>query len=348
MTAKKTEQAKALLVRYIRDHRLKRGDKLPSQDFLRQTFKFGTVTISSAINELKHDGVLEVRDKVGVFIIDPNADGHTGRVIGITARYAENNLYYSCILTALQMHLVAEGCLARLFCYQGRSKKETIFYQIDDYPGLRRSLENRELQGLIHLDDFSAASLKFIRSKKVPLVFTGSIGGIAPNGVFFDQAGTLQEIGRRLKKENPQRPALICQPSVVECVQEHFLQAFGAEKKIYTMKYVKDAEKVANEIIRMPERERHDWIIYMDDILALTVTSKLAITLPPEQWPRAVIMRNLQFEMYYPVKKPIFYDCNLSEFAAVGVSLLMDAMKNGILDPKKVYYKFKPSIQQEN
>ena len=106
MTERKTEQAKSLLVRYIRDQQMKRGDRLPPQDFLRKTFKFGTATISAAINELKDDGVLEVRDKVGVFVIDPNADGHAGRTIGITMRHAENSLYYSCILTALQMRLV--------------------------------------------------------------------------------------------------------------------------------------------------------------------------------------------------------------------------------------------------
>ena len=118
MTERKTEQAKSLLVRYIRDQQMKRGDRLPPQDFLRKTFKFGTATISAAINELKDDGVLEVRDKVGVFVIDPNADGHAGRTIGITMRHAENSLYYSCILTALQMRLVEEGCMIRLFRYQ--------------------------------------------------------------------------------------------------------------------------------------------------------------------------------------------------------------------------------------
>ncbi len=338
MTERKTEQAKSLLVRYIRDQQMKRGDRLPPQDFLRKTFKFGTATISAAINELKDDGVLEVRDKVGVFVIDPNADGHAGRTIGITMRHAENSLYYSCILTALQMRLVEEGCMIRLFRYQKETERKGIFFQIDDFPGLRRSLENQELQGLIHLDDFSMQSLKFIRSKKVPLVFVGSLGGIAPNGVVYDQARTMREIGIRLKRENPRRPALICQPSVLKCVQDHFQEAFGHDKKIYAGSSIPDAEKIADEILRMPDRERHDWIIYMDDILALAVTSRLAVSLPPEKLPRAVIMRNLQFQMRYPAKDPIFYDSNLSEFASIGVSLLMGAMKEGKLDAGKVYY----------
>ena len=76
----------------------------------------------------------------------------------------------------------------------------------------------------------------------------------------------------------------------------------------------------------------------MDDILALAITSSLAVSLPSEKLPRAVIMRNLQFQLRYPVREPIFYDSSLSEFASIGVSLLMGAMKEGKLEAGKVYY----------
>lgn len=336
---RKTEQAKSLLVRYMHDQQMKRGDRLPSQDFLRKTFKFGTATISSAINELKNDGVLDVRDKVGVFVIDPYADGHAGRTIGITIRHAENSFYYSCILTALQMRLIEAGCMIRLFRYQNETKRKGILFQIDDFPGLRRSIENHELQGLIHLDDFGVQALKFIQSRKIPVVFVGSPGGIAPNGVFFDLCDTMQKIGIRLKREKPQRPVLLCQPSVLKCVQERFLDAFGDNKKIYTGCCIQDAEKIADEILFMPEEERPDWMICMDDILALALVSRLATVLPPKKMPRAVILRNLQFQIRYPVKDPVFYDTDLSEFASIGVSLLMKAMKEENLNAGKVYYR---------
>ena len=65
MTERKTERAKQLLVRYIRDRQMTNGDKLPPQNELRRIFRYGAATISSAINALKSDGVLDVRDKVG-------------------------------------------------------------------------------------------------------------------------------------------------------------------------------------------------------------------------------------------------------------------------------------------
>ena len=148
----------------------------------------------------------------------------------------------------------------------------------------------------------------------------------------------MREIGIRLKRDNPRCPALMCQPSVLKCVRDHFQEAFGHDGKIYVGSSIQDAEQIADEILRMPDGKRHDWMIYMDDILALAVTSRLAVSLPPERLPRAAIMRNLQFQMRYPVKDPIFYDSSLSEFASIGVSLLMDAMKAGKLDAGKVYY----------
>ena len=114
MAEQKTEHVKRMIVRYIREQQLKSGERLPSQDFFRKKFSCGTTTVRAAIEELKNDGVLEVRDKVGVYVIDPNADGHTASVIGICAIYSDSP-YYCCLLCAIQSHLNRLGCMARLF-----------------------------------------------------------------------------------------------------------------------------------------------------------------------------------------------------------------------------------------
>ena len=209
MTERKAERVKQLLVRYIRDRQMTNGDKLPPQNELRRIFHYGAATVSFAINALKQDGVLEVRDKVGVFVADPEAGGHAGRIIGITMLYDENNFYYSCLLASLQIHLVENGCTIRLFRCLRKEKIERILWEIDDFPGLRRSIENNEIQGLIHLDDFSHAALDFIKSKKLPLIFVGSRGGIAENGVFFDHNRIVKEACEMLKQKQARRPALM-------------------------------------------------------------------------------------------------------------------------------------------
>lgn len=338
MTERKAERVKQLLVRYIRDRQMTNGDKLPPQNELRRIFHYGAATVSSAINALKQDGVLEVRDKVGVFVADPEAGGHAGRIIGITMLYDENNFYYSCLLASLQIHLVENGCTIRLFRCLRKEKIERILWEIDDFPGLRRSIENNEIQGLIHLDDFSHAALDFIKSKKLPLIFVGSRGGIAENGVFFDHNRIVKEACEMLKQKQARRPALICQASVRQEVEAVFCENFGSAAPVFIKCTSGDDQNIVGTILAMPEKERPDWLICLEDFAALQLISGLARNLGPEKMPGAFIMYNRASGMHYPLSKLICCDNDLYRFAAIGVDLLMQAMMSGKQDTGAVFY----------
>lgn len=338
MTERKTERAKQLLVRYIRDRLMTTGDKLPPQNELRRIFHYGAATISSAITALKLDGVLEVRDKVGVFVADPEAGGHAGRVIGITMLHGENNFYYSCLLASLQIHLVENGCTTRLFRCLRKGKNERILWETDDFPGLRRSIENNEIQGLIHLDDFSHAALDFIKSKKLPLIFVGSRGGIAENGVFFDHNRIVKEACKMLKQKQAQRPALICQSSIRQEVEAVFRENFGSAAPVFIKCTPEDDQNIAGMVLAIPENERPDWLICLDDFAALHLCSGLARNLGPENMPGAFIMYNRASGMHYPLSKLICCNNDLCKFAAIGVDLLMKAMMSGRQDTGAVFY----------
>ena len=329
MTERKTERAKQLLVRYIRDKKIKSGEKLPSQNELRRTFKFGSATICSAINALKEDGVLEVRDKVGVFVLDPDAGGHAGRVIGITLSWTINSLYYSSLLTHLQLHLMQNGCSTRLFRRSSPPGDGNIFGEIDDYPGLYRSLKQQEIQGLIHLDDFTPQSLNFIKSQNIPLVFIGSPGGIAANGVMLDHAGVVKAACLRLKKMGAGRSILICQECIRPCVEKIFCENAPEKSKIFSGSATEMDSVFCREYLAMPETERPDWLICLDDWLALSCLSGLAREIAPEKMPGAVIMCNAAAGFRYPVRRLIFYNNDLNEFSSRGVDLLMKAMRSG-------------------
>ncbi|MBQ9500725.1 MAG: GntR family transcriptional regulator [Lentisphaeria bacterium] len=338
MTERKTERAKQLLVRYIRDRQLKNGDKLPPQNELRQIFRYGATTISSAINALKHDGVLDVRDKVGVFVLNPEAGGHAGRVIGITMVHGENNFYYSCLLASLQMHLVENGCMVRLFRCLRRETSERILFETDDFPGLRRSIENSEIQGLIHLNDLSRNALEFIGSKKLPLIFVGSPGGIAENGVFFDYGRIVEEACGMLKKRQARHPVLICPASVRQEVEEIFFGNFGRTASVFSGSRLGDDRDIVRKILAMHESERPDWLICLDDFAGLALTSALARRLGPDKMPGAFIMYDRASRMDYPLSKLICCDNDLHKFAAIGVKLLMKTMMSGGQSTGAVFY----------
>ena len=84
---RKMKLARKELLRYIFDAQLKVGDKLPSQAALVGSMGLSSSTIIRAVNSLKDEGVLEVRDKVGVFLRDDHLVGKSGRTVaGLTQR----------------------------------------------------------------------------------------------------------------------------------------------------------------------------------------------------------------------------------------------------------------------
>ncbi len=345
-SGRKTEQVKQLLVRYVRDERLQSGDRLPALDFLRRLFNVGTATISAAVDELKLDGVLEVRDKVGVFVRDPNADGHAGRIIGITASCLEESPYHCCMLCALQMKLIGEGCHSRIYRRDISHCENSFDFKIDEFPGLKRSIENGELDGIIHLDDFKEESIRFISRHHIPLVFVGS-EGISPNGVFFDQKMMLTEICRKLPEFRALRPALYSSGGIDKYLNPLFMELTDNRGQVYSGFTLEDGEKIALKILALPAEQRPDWIIYMDDTMALKITSVLALRLPAAELPRAVISGNKQLKISYPVPDPVLYDIDLFEAAGMGVNMLMNAMKTGNLEQGRIYYHY-PSREKKN
>jgi DNA-binding LacI/PurR family transcriptional regulator len=88
----------------------------------------------------------------------------------------------------------------------------------------------------------------------------------------------------------------------------------------------------------MPEEERPDWLICLDDVQALALLSSLACSLAPEKMPGAVVLCNLPSQFYYPVKKLILFNNNLKEFAKTAVNLLIKAMTSGNQETGQVFY----------
>ena len=336
MPENKTEQVKQLIVRYIRDKNMKRGSKLPSQDFFRRRFKCGTATVSAAISDLKNDKVLEVRDKVGVFIIDPNADGHSGRTVGITTRHISEVPYYSTLLCCLQKNLILAGCKVHIFCYAGKVQDSSIF-SVNDFPGLKRSIENNIIDGLIHLDSFFDSSLAIFRKHNIPLLFVGSIEG-AKNGLFYDIENALKEIYRKLQIMNVKRTSLFATTVIRKYVEPLLLEITKDHGAMYSACTLEESAKVARDIIAQPRDKRPEYIIYTDDVLAQKIIAEFAINLPNDELPGAIIMRSKQLMQCFAVKDPIFFDIDLEAVAKQATNILLDAIKKENPDIGHVLY----------
>ena len=346
MAEQKTEHVKRMIVRYIREQQLKRGERLPSQDFFRQKFSCGTTTVRAAIEELKNDGVLEVRDKVGVYVIDPNADGHTASVIGICAIYSDSP-YYCCLLCAIQSHLNRLGCMAHLF-FKYRPDDRTspdLYYDISDYPGLARSVESKILDGIIHLDDFNDRALRFFAKAGIPTLSAGGLP-LSENSVSYDLGDILRRMCVRLKKMNVTCPALVSVKTTEAHIDPLFLKYTGGQGIILSNEvFTDDGSRFIERFMALPEDRRPDLILYMDDILAQAITSKLVFLLPREKLPKAMIFRSRQLQTIFAVENPVFFNMDLDHFAALIVNTLMKNVKIGNIHIGRICYR--PEEQPE-
>ena len=322
MAEQKTEHVKRMIVRYIREKQIKSGERLPSQDFFRRQFACGTTTVRAAIEELKNDGVLEVRDKIGVYVIDPNADGHAASEIGICAVYSDSP-YYCCLLCALQSHLIQSGCMAHLFFkYKPDPRDNTLYYDVSDFPGLARSVENKILDGLIHLDDFNDYSLRFFAKAGIPTLSAAGLP-LSENSVTYGLSEILRRMCAKLKKMNVKRPALVSVKATEHFIDPLFLECTGGKGILLSNDAFAKGDLFVKKFLAIPEEERPDMVLYMDDILAQSITSQLVFRLPHDKLPRAMILRNKQLRATFAVENPVFFNMDLDDFAALIVNTLM-------------------------
>ena len=101
-----TETVKSWLVYYIKEHGLKKGDRLPSQAEIREALDVGSVTIQRALKALAAAEIVTIRKNRGVFLNKTDLDGFFGRKIGIVCTRLPGSVSKSIFLQNLQIFLL--------------------------------------------------------------------------------------------------------------------------------------------------------------------------------------------------------------------------------------------------
>jgi DNA-binding LacI/PurR family transcriptional regulator len=349
MAESKTEQAKQLLVRYIHDKKMERGSRLPGQDFFRREFKYGTTTIGAAIRELQKDGVLDVRDKIGAYLLDPNANGYMGRTIALTAMHLGNSAFYSALSSFIQVKLMNRGCLMRLF-YCEKPGVKTLC-SIDDFSGLRRCIDNGEIQGVIHIDDFDKDTEGFLREMNIPAISIGGANTAAAKcGIFINQLDVMRHGAETLKSIGIKRPAVLNNRTLFKHFKNDFeaiikkLWSNSTSSVFYSAYDAQGGRELAESFAQLPSDERPDGIIIMDDIVGGAFTSELALRLNASQLPKAVVMRNKQLNIPFSLSEILYYDVDLLKFAEEASNIIYKAMQCSIMDSG--YAIFEPELNK--
>ena len=324
MAGVKTGLVKQALVRYIRERKLRPGDRLPPQGALRKSLGFGTATITAAIHELKEDQVLAVRDKIGVFVLNPEADGHTGRVIGLTVNALEVSAFRSCLSNLLLIQLAERGWQVRPFFCMNPDLSGRL--DLAAFPGLRRTIEQGGIEALISLGDFSDESMRYFQSKQLPTLFVGSLERSGER-VSIDMESYMHEALAGLKKLGCRRPAALVSRGL-DSLRERFfadLSGFPQPEHPETLflhgNLVPDGAQAARRLLDVSPEFRPDSVVIFDDTLAGSFTAELYRSGSGYR-PRLAILRNLQNPMDFATVEPLIFTVDLNELAKAAAELL--------------------------
>ena len=113
--SRKVEFARDAIVTWIHDRKLEVGDRLPPYSQLRLEFGLGSQTIAAAVGSLCELGVLEVRDKVGIFVKNPSGGHLAGRTVAVAVRRLVGSSYAAMLAGFIQKLLSAHLHLSYRF-----------------------------------------------------------------------------------------------------------------------------------------------------------------------------------------------------------------------------------------
>jgi len=301
-------QLKRLLLQHIRDSHLRPGDKLPGQNVLRQRFGCGGGTFAQAIGELCSEGVLETRDKRGVYLVDPHSGQQYSRRIGIVVGQFNNNMTMALLLAHLVEKLNELGCRAISF-FQAPESYDHPFNTLEDIPGLRLSVESGELDGIIFTILADSALESFLSEHGIVYAYLG-LRVPGKRCYYLDYETIIHRSISILNDSGFRRIAMFYmgwekafaqdfQKALAEhglaCQKDNlFPLALGRSNDCYHRQII----RYGMAILRHPTAERPDAFLILDDMLTLFLQEFLLVE--DMFWHPAIIsLRNA--EIYLPI-----------------------------------------------
>lgn len=340
----RTQQAKRMLVRHIWESNLQQGDRLPSYAALRERLQLGDATISRAVRSLEQEGVLQTVNRVGTFVVDSQAGGYSGWVVGLAAlRTGDNGLgpFYSCLLHNLQVGFRAEGCKTEIY-YQNRSDSDVV--GLDDLPGLERSVDQNEISGVVLTSNLDADSWASLEASGVCPYFVGAPTS-AVRGTFIDYQDACEQMAGDLIGRGCRNPALILPATSVLDQAKHispeFAELFGRTAPrghVWTAAGMAGGRLLADQVLSMPPEARPDGLVIADDQIATGLMNKLARE-DPHYKPHFCVLTNSRIEFDAPFKNVRCFEVNLQVLVESATHNVMKLLRGGKIETDRVQIK---------
>ena len=333
---RKVEFARDALVTLIHDRKMVTGDRLPAYSVLRETLGLGSQTIAEAVNLLSGAGVLEVRDKVGIFVKDPDGGLLTGRTIAVAVRPIEGSAYGATLCAFIQKLRSERNCRCLTFFRSSHSSAEA---ELAEFPGLEQAVKEHDCDGVITLCPFSEQALGAMKKQGIRCCFIGDDDRDTKDfGVVIKVADFLRDAHENLKKNG-------CRNIIQLAVSTEQLASRSSTgiPGMIGVSYEGGAA-VAEQLLEMDPAERPDGIISDDDIVVSGFLAKLFASQFPDikYLPVIATIVHLELGERYPSGRMMLYQQSIEEYAGLAVDLLLSALRGKEINQKRVVYRFKP------
>lgn len=344
---RKMKLARKELLRYIFDAQLKVGDKLPSQAALVGSMGLSSSTIIRAVNSLKDEGVLEVRDKVGVFLRDDHLVGKSGRTVALLTQRIEYRVspYYSELTLLLISRLQAAGCKALLFQRNPLSDEKKFSYR--DFPGLDDAVKDGEIDAAYDMTSLSWGGDGYFSRYDIPLVSLGMQPHSA-NCVIIDMVGFCRDGLETLFDAGARRICVVApHPSISRLMTPH-VESFFAERglefrpdfSLITIGKITDGRRVAAEFFQRSDAERPDGFLFLDEFVGLDALNGFAVCRADNAGyhPAAVLGTDPEIQIGYPRDDLFLFTKSIREIASLSVAHILDVARNQAETPIVNYH----------
>ena len=339
---RRVESARNALITYIHDNGLKSGDRLPPYAKLRSEFGFGSQTIAAAVDSLCKLGMLEVRDKVGLFVADPNGGHLTGRTVAVAIRKLAGSAYAATLAGFIQKLLNEKNCRCLTF-FQTTDPEESPFPDLAEFPGLEQAVFEHRCDGIITLCQFSAADQHRLENSAIPCCFIGDDDHESmPLGVVIEVKRFIHDAEKALKKAGCDRIIQLC------ASKEQLLLRGGTLPALVGSSYAGGVE-IARKLLNMPSGERPDGIVSDDDTIVSGLLSELIARQLPQitYLPQIATIIHAELQEKYPSDRMILFQQDIEAYAALAVELLLDVLRGGDPVPKQLAYRFEPVFNKD-
>lgn len=357
---KQTELVKREIVNYITDHRLTVGKRIPTQAELRKLLGVGNAVISRAIQALTEDGILESKSRSGVIVRSTEVEGYGGRNIGIICHHDMEYTVAASMMQALSVILNQRACSLTLFVKGDKERKDV--YQLKEFRGAERAIQNHEIDGLFTTVFLDEESEEFCRKQNLPLCCVGfqkknpEIGSAK-----FDIS--LTEVLEKVHQKGFRRPMLVHMGHpYTQKARENFMKCahlfdFGKQKAEAFCQVIRedassswDLEENMNKVMDLVHRltgsskeERPDIFVILDDIIAGWV----GLELQGSDWnPEILHTEHLQIGSSWPLRtRGDYYECDIQELAKTAADLLLSMIKG--TPPENIHVKLLPPYREK-